>query len=146
MSQVYVFQNVDGSYKYETVTGFVPKNAIKGKLAYDPITKLLVDPRYIQLEQIIDPESGELVPTFTIDAIKKAQVLSDDQAKIDQAVIDVLDKTVKDDAFIDSIINFDPEVINDLESIKEGFRTVKGFFDYYFAVEIKVKKDKDKVK
>lgn len=147
MSQVYVILKPDGSYKYETVTGFVPKDAIIGKLAYKELEPtVLEDVRWVQLEQIVDPISGEIIPTFTVDAVKKAQVIADDLALEAQKEADKLAKDLDNDAFIDSLIAFDPEVINDLAGIKEGFRTLKTFFDYYFATEIKAKKDKDKVK
>jgi len=137
--KTYVIQ--DGTeYRYIKVRGFKPENAIDARLAYDPITGELEDPRWIQLEQIADPETGELIPTFTVDTVKQSTIKAQDaalkQAEIDKANAD---KLIIDD-LLTRLINFDPNSVNDLAGIKKFIKDITDYLLFKYREEISKKK------
>jgi len=124
--KTFVIQNTDGSYKYEKVRGFVPKDAIIGKLAFD-IFGNLEDPRWIQLEQIINPETGLPEPTFTVDVVKKAQVEAQDAAD-EQARQDEENQKASKRQDVNQRINtMNPNQIKDLADIKQAIEDIKEY-------------------
>jgi len=51
------------------------------------------DPEWLQLEDVEDPISGELIPTLTVNETKKSQVLS---ARLQKEIDDADEKAAKD--------------------------------------------------
>jgi len=83
-----------GKFHVVKAKGFVPQNVVGEMIQGE-------DPEWLQLEDIQDPVTGEMVPTLTIDDVKKAQVLAqrlqdEVDAADDKAQKDIIKQAKKD--------------------------------------------------
>jgi len=119
-----------------------PKSRLVGTPLIDPLTNEYENPEWLQLENIANPATGELVPTITIDQIKKDSISAEkvikDKEKKDK---NDLELSTKDELF-DRLIAFDETKVKDLTDIKAFMKDMKDYLLFKYKNEIKTKKDK----
>jgi len=119
-----------------------PKDRLIGKPLIDPLTNEYENPLWLQLENIADPETGEMIPTITIDQTLKDSITADkvikDKDKKDKKDLEIL---TRDELFI-RLIAFDETQVKDLTDIKVFMKDIKDYLLFKYREEIKIKKDK----
>jgi len=104
------------------------------------------DPRWLQVENIVDPESGDTVPTVTIDNALKTLVQNDNFSKDQTKEAEKLAKEAAKDAVLDKVTALNVALVSDLVSIKAYMQDIKDIFLFLYDNDIKEKDKKDKGK
>ena len=121
------------SYRPKNVVGFPPK---------DPITGEYEDARWLQVENIADPETGELIPTVTVNQVLKDSIKAEEiSLKDNEEKQKAADKALKDD-LLTRLLAFDETTVKDLNDIKAFMRDIKEYFLFKYREDIKKKKAK----
>lgn len=120
MAKAYVFRrNGNLVVEYRTKQ---PPNSLLAPI--DPLTGKPEDPAWLQIEIINDPNTGEPIPTATVNQAEKtrlqAERLADDQAKqqAEQARKDLLAQLET------AIQNYDLSKIDDINDIRKAIKGI----------------------
>ena len=97
------------------------------------------DARWLQVEDIADIVTGNMVPTVTVNqALKDATISSDLSANSAEEAEKITDLATRD-ALLNSLLSFDENAMNDIAAIRSFAKDIKSYLLFKYRKEIKAK-------